>query len=72
MVTEVSILIENNNPRLFSNLTIALLHNGFKIAKYRKKEAEHSGQSWVLFSTLDDQIDFAKIKQILSLSLIHI
>ncbi|MBK7984992.1 MAG: 4-vinyl reductase [Candidatus Competibacter sp.] len=66
MVTEVSILIENNNPRLFSNLTIALLHNGFKIAKYRKKEAEHSGQSWVLFSTLDDQIDFAKIKQILS------
>ncbi|HRC72024.1 MAG TPA: 4-vinyl reductase [Candidatus Competibacter sp.] len=66
MVTEVSILIENNNPRLFSNLTIALLHNGFKIAKYRKREADHSDQSWVLFSTLDDQIDFAKIKQILS------
>lgn len=65
MATELAILIENGNPGLTANLTIALLQNGFKISKYYKKNTNNDNQSWIIFSTLEDQIDFSRFELLL-------
>lgn len=66
MAKELIILIENNNPGLTSKLTVTLLQNGLKIAKYYKTATDNHNQSRVFFSTLDDKIDFTRLKAILS------